>query len=57
MATPMTLPDCCAVCFELYGDGVYDVLGPYEAVRVNVCIPCKMFEIRQLIEYRAAWPS
>lgn len=55
MATPMTLPRMCAICFGSYGDGTWDVIGPYEAVRVDVCVPCKMWETKALIMHRAAY--
>jgi len=59
MATPMVLPDVCALCYESYGVGTFDVWGDdaesMELVLVNVCAPCRIQETTLLINLRAAY--
>jgi hypothetical protein len=55
MATPMEVPGVCASCFWPDDSGTYDVLGPYEAVRVNICIDCRMWDNALLVQRRAAY--
>lgn len=54
-ATPMPLPGMCALCFGPHGGGVWALRGPYEAVRVNVCVDCRLTEIGLLIRHRSAY--
>lgn len=55
MATPMDLSGCCILCYEPHDGGVWGLVGPYEAVLVNVCIPCRMWEIASLARFRSAY--
>ncbi|GHG10088.1 hypothetical protein [Streptomyces hydrogenans] len=48
MGSPMTLPDVCALCFEPYGDGTFDVTDT-GLVLVNVCTACRIAETRAWI--------
>lgn len=53
MATPMTLPDVCAICFEPYGAGTFDVIQHDNWILVNVCPRCRWWETQQLILAKA----
>jgi len=60
MATPMILPLCCAICFEPYGEGTFDLDddgGSVALILVNVCSGCRWWETRQLILKRSAYPE
>lgn len=53
MATPMTLPDVCCLCWGPHGGGTFDVHPVDGLVLVDVCADCRMKEVVLAIRLRA----
>ena len=52
MATPMTLPEVCCLCYGPHGGGTFDLDDDGETVALvlaNVCSACRVNETRELI--------
>lgn len=51
MASPMTLPDVCCLCFGSHGGGTFDPDGTL----VNVCHGCRIKEAALWIRHHASY--